>query len=114
MLVSHLSNLAEGRVARGVCSVQGMKMSKQMSCDASTVRGSPTAENKPLSIPPLLGFFGFENFLQIKSKQNSWRIEEQTGKQRQEGTRRKRDDKTPEVSEARRLKDGGRGTSRRW
>ena len=76
MLVSHLSNLAEGRVARGVCSVQGMKMSKQMSCDASTVRGSPTAENKPLSIPPLLGFFGFENFLQIKSKQNSWRIED--------------------------------------
>ena len=93
MLVSHLSNLAEGRVARGVCSVQGMKMSKQMSCDASTVRGSPTAENKPLSIPPLLGFFGFENFLQIKSKQNSWRIEEQL----QEGTRRKRDDKTPEA-----------------
>ena len=79
--------------------------------DASTVRGSPTAENKPLSIPPLLGFFGFENFLQIKSKQNSWRIEEeQTGK-REPG---ERDDKTPEVSEARRLKDGGRGTSRRW
>lgn len=94
MLVSHLSNLAEGRVARGVRSVQGMKMSKQMSCDASTVRGSPTAENKPLSIPPLLGFFGFENFLQIKSNQNKTPGEEE---QTEEGTRRKRDDKTPEA-----------------